>query len=106
MCAYIYVCVCTYVYIYSVYMLKSVFVFNTHIFPSSLLTLFVSLFYIVQVNCQLHVPPIKPVRFFLLCTLIGYTGTVAGPIFSFMYGHKGYFLSVSMHFDWLGPVLY
>lgn len=80
----------------------NLFLSLTHTFPSFLLAVCLSSFCIVLVNCQLHVAPFKPIRFFILCVLIGDTG----PILGFMCGHNGCFLLVRIHLDHLGPLLY
>lgn len=84
---------------------RNLFILNTH-FPSSLMALSLSSLDIVMVYCQVHVAPIKSIRFFILCNFFGCTGTGAGLIFGFIYGPNGCFLSVSIHFDCLGSSLY
>lgn len=97
---YIPACLCIY---FSIYMLKSVFVLNTHTFPGSWLAL--SLHSVLFWWTASHMASVKPTRFFMLCVLMGDTGTRVGSIFSFTYGPNVCFLSVRIHFEWLGSLL-
>ena len=66
---------------FNIYILKSVFVFSTHSLFVGSLSFFIFYCSVGQYN--------KPVRFFILCFLIGNSGPTLGFRYGFPYGSTG-----------------